>query len=66
MSIFQFDWFILGLFLWPSSVWVLLLVFLFCSVFHQTPLVLNASFQSFFIHLLIPSSSCGFVLVSIS
>ena len=66
MAPFWFDWFILGLFLWPSSVWLLLLVFLFCSVFHKTPLVLNASFQGFLIHLLVPSSSCGFVLVSIS
>ena len=40
---FQFDWFIVGLFLWLSSVWLLLLVFLYSSVFHQVPLILNAS-----------------------
>ena len=43
---FQFDWFILGLFLWPSSIWLLLLVFLFSLAFHKAPLILNAS--SFF------------------
>ena len=62
---FQFDWFILGLFLWPSSMY-LLSPFLFCPAFHQVPLILNASFGLFSLHLLVPSSSCGFVLVSIS
>ena len=38
-----------------------------CSGFHQAPLILNASYGCFFfIHFLVPSSSCGFVLVSIS
>ena len=63
---FQFECFILGLFLWPSSVSLLLLVFLFSPMFHKAPLILNASFGGFFIHLLVPSSFCGFVLVSIS
>ena len=41
---FQFYWFILGLFLlWPSTIQLLWLVFLFCSAFHQAPLILNAS-----------------------
>ena len=40
---FQFYWFILGLFLlWPSTIQLLWLVFLFCSAFHQAPLILNA------------------------
>ena len=52
----------------------MLLVFLF-SAFHQAPLILNAFFGRMVrggggggggIHLLVPSSSCGFVLVSIS
>ena len=43
---FKFDWFILGLllFLWPCSVYLLLLVFLFCPAFHEAPLILSASF----------------------
>ena len=45
---FQFDWFILRLLLWPSSVWLLLLVFLFCLAFDKAPLILNASFFFFF------------------
>ena len=45
---FQFECFILGLFLWPSSVSLLLLLFLFCPVFHQAPLILNDSFSVFF------------------
>ncbi len=44
---FQFDWFILGLFLWPSSMY-LLSPFLFCPAFHQVPLILNASLSVFF------------------
>ena len=60
----QFDWFILGLFLFPSSIWLLLLVFLVCLAFDQAPLILNASFFFFFRHLVL--SSCSFVLVSIS
>ncbi len=47
---------------------------LFCSVFHRASLILNASEVvgvgggggGGVIHLLVPSSSCGFVLVSIS
>ena len=46
-------------------------MFLFCSAFHRAPLILNVSFGGGggvveFIHLLVPSSSCGFVLDSIS
>ena len=47
-------------------------MFLFCSTFHEAPLILNAFFCFVFIlffsiHLLVgTSSSCGFVLVSIS
>ena len=71
---FKFHWFILGilLFLWPCSVYLLLLVFLFCPAFHEAPLILNASFGVWggggggFVHILVPSSFCGFVLVSIS
>ena len=37
----------LGLFLWPSSVWLLLLVFWFCAAFHKASLILNASFGVF-------------------
>ena len=47
---FQFECFILGLFLWPSSVSLLLLLFLFCPVFHQAPLIVNASFSVFFLY----------------
>ena len=52
---------------------VVSVLFLFCSAFHKVPLLLNASGGGGgvgcgvgFIHLLVPSSSCGFVLVSIS
>ena len=41
-------------------------VFVLSSIFYRAPLILNASFGVFFIHLLVPSSSCGFVPVSIS
>ena len=49
-------------------------MFLFCSAFHQAPLILNASGEGggggggggAVIPLLVPSSSSGFVLVSIS
>ena len=44
---FQFERFILVLFPWPSSVY-LLLVFLFCPAFHKAPSILNASFGVFF------------------
>ena len=67
---FRFECLILGLFLWPSSAQLLLLVFLFCSAFHKAPLILNAFFGArgkWWVH----TSSCtqffcGFVLVSIS
>ena len=43
-------------------------MFLFCPAFHKAPLILNAGGGGGggVIHLLVPSSSCGFVLVSIS
>ena len=52
---FQFECFILGLFLWPSSVSLLLLLFLFCPVFDQAPLILNASFGEFSYSFLYPA-----------
>ena len=42
-------------------------MFLLCSAFHEAPLILNAGGGGGGgIHLFVPSSSCGFVLVSIS
>ena len=47
-------------------------MFLLCSAFHEAPLILNAwgggggGGGGGDIHLFVPSSSCGFVLVSIS
>ena len=42
-------------------------MFLLCSAFHEAPLILNAGGgEGGGIHLFVTSSSCGFVLVSIS